>query len=602
VRDCVRTGMSPAQVMRFARSIHEIEDPIGFRTIRLSILATSNVDFLTPSLEVTSFADRILLKTWNAGLNQIEQQVLNPSSTLYEFSPDITIIAARAEDIVPELAYNTEYLDESQIVEWIGDIRIKLNGWFIQLTKAGIQVIFLSFARPTHSPLGIREFGHPKGHTRIWNRLNDMLAKIIESFPGVCVIDFDGLLRRIGLLQWEDPKLWALAKIAGGAKFATNFAHEIMPIVREKAGKSRKCLVLDLDNTLWGGIIGEDGIEGVKLGGDYPGNIFKEFQRLIIDLWKQGILLAINSKNNKADVESMIEKHPEMLLKLEHFISQQINWQDKVENLRVIAKEINIGMDSLVFVDDNPVECNRVRTAIPEVTVFQVPSDLSALPRQFAELCKLFVGITLSEEDRGRNQMYLQNQQRQLEMNAVSSVEEYLRTLEMKVEVDSLNAGNLQRVVQLFHKTNQFNVTTRRHSELFLSSLIRNLDWVTFVVRLTDKFGDNGIVLVALVNIIGKYALLDTFLMSCRVIGRSLEYAAIGIITNALYTRGVEELIGEYIPTAKNKLVEKIFLELGFVDKEQTSNYSRYTLAIKDSYSKQPEYIMIDKLSAFQIQ
>jgi len=298
----------------------------------------------------------------------------------------------------------------------------------------------------------------------------------------------------------------------------------------------------------------------------------------------------------------MIEKHPEMLLKLEHFISQQINWQDKVENLRVIAKEINIGMDSLVFVDDNPVECNRVRTAIPEVTVFQVPSDLSALPRQFAELCKLFVGITLSEEDRGRNQMYLQNQQRQLEMNAVSSVEEYLRTLEMKVEVDSLNAGNLQRVVQLFHKTNQFNVTTRRHSELFLSSLIRNLDWVTFVVRLTDKFGDNGIVLVALVNIIGKYALLDTFLMSCRVIGRSLEYAAIGIITNALYTRGVEELIGEYIPTAKNKLVEKIFLELGFVDKEQTSNYSRYTLAIKDSYSKQPEYIMIDKLSAFQIQ
>lgn len=307
-------------------------------------------------------------------------------------------------------------------------------------------------------------------------------------------------------------------------------------------------------------------------------------------------MLAINSKNNPADAEAMITDHPEMLLKLDHFVSRQINWVDKVENLKAIAREINIGLDAIVFVDDNPVECERVSKALPEVTVFQVPSDLPLLPRQFAGICKLFEGVTVSQEDRQRNLMYQQNQLRQSQMMAVSSVDEFLGTLEMRVEVDCLNDGNMGRVVQLLHKTNQFNLTTRRHNEQFVASLMTNSDWMVYAVRLKDKFGDNGIVLIAFVEVNGKNARLDTFLMSCRVIGRSLEDAVIGLIADDLRVRGVHVLVGEYIPTAKNEMVAGLFPRLGFTPMEQTAQGCRYKLSI-DQFECKPDYIVVERLS-----
>lgn len=595
--ECLKENLRHSQAMGLARDIRKLDAAEGFRSLRLSILATSNLDFLAPVLEVAAFADRIHLKTQVAGFNQVDQQTLDPASTLYGFAPNFVLIAARAEDIVADLAYELESVDGAQIDQWISQIGAKLASWCAPLTKAGIQVVFLSFARPAYAPLGIREFGHPKGHTRVWTRLNDVLAEVASKYPGSTVIDFEGLVRRIGMQNWEDPKFWNLAKIAGGSKFAGALASEVMPILREHAGRRRKCLVLDLDNTLWGGIIGEDGIQGVKLGGDYPGNIYREFQRRILDLWKTGVLLAINSKNNPADAEVMITEHPEMLLRLDHFVSRQINWIDKAENLKAIAREVNIGLDSLVFVDDNPVEVERVRNALPEVTVFQIPSDLALLPRQFAEVCKLFEGATVSEEDRQRNVMYQQNQLRVSQMSAVSSVEEFLDTLEMKAEVDSLHSGNLSRVVQLLHKTNQFNVTTRRHTEQFIAALMNNPNWLVYVVRLKDKFGDNGIVLVAIVEVTGRDARLDTFLMSCRVIGRSLEQAMIGVITADLRQRGAQVLVGDYIPTAKNQMVADLFPRLGFVSDGGAAESMRYTLSVGDGYNQTPEYIAISRLN-----
>ena len=595
-KGCLKKNLPHAQSVALAREIRKLDNADGFRLMRLSILSTSNLDFLAPLLEVAAYADHILLKTLTAGFNQIDQQVLNPSSPLYLFSPNFALIAARAEDIVPELACDLESVDEIIINGWIDEIRTKINSWCAPLAKSGVQIALLSFVRPAYSPLGIREFAHPRGHISIWNRLNEVLAEVVGQYPGIHVVDFEGLVRRVGMHQWEDPKLWMLAKIAGGSKFANEFVEEIMPILRESAGRRRKCLVLDLDNTLWGGIIGEDGIAGVKLGGDYPGNIYQEFQRRVIDLWKKGVMLAINSKNNPTDAEEMINGHPEMLLNLNHFVSQQINWVDKVDNLKNIAKQINIGLDSLVFVDDNPVECERVSKALPEVTVFQVPSDLAQLPRQFSAICKLFEGATVSEEDRQRNLMYQQNQLRQLQMTAVSSVEEFLGGLDMEAEVEFLNNGNLSRAVQLLHKTNQFNVTTRRHSEQFVTSLMTNPNWLMYAVRLKDKFGDNGIVLIAFVELSGKNARLDTFLMSCRVIGRSLENTVIGVISDDLRERGVEVLIGEYIPTAKNEMVSDLFPRMGFSPAEQSSPGRFYSLSIKERGDRS-EHIAIKKIS-----
>ncbi len=593
-RECLKKNLPHAQTMSLAREIRKLDTVDEFRLIRLSVLSSSNLDFLAPLLEVTAFTDRILLKTQTAGFNQIDQYILDPGSPLYLFSPNFALIAARPEDIVPNLAYNLELVDDQVIDGWIDEIRTKLNTWCASLTKAKVQIIFLSFARPAYSPLGIRDFSHPKGHVRIWNRLNELLTEVVGQYQGINVVDFEGLVRRVGILQWEDPKLWRLAKIAGGSRFASDFVGEIMPILRESAGRRRKCLVLDLDNTLWGGIIGEDGIAGVKLGGDYPGNIYQEFQRRIIELWKSGVMLAINSKNNQADAEEMINNHPEMLLNLNHFVSRQINWVDKVENIKSIAKQINIGLDSLVFIDDNPVECERVSKALPQVEVLQVPCDLAQLPRQFELICKLFEGVTVSEEDRQRNLMYQQNQLRQSQMSTVSSVEEFLCGLEMTAEVEFVNNGNLSRVVQLLHKTNQFNVTTRRHSEQFIASLMNSPSWLMYAVRLKDKFGDNGIVLIAFVELNGKIARLDTFLMSCRVIGRSLESAVIRVIADDLRERGMEALVGEYIPTAKNDMVSDLFPMLGFAPSEPTEFGRSYILSIKESDSK-PAYITIKK-------
>lgn len=585
---CLQTPTPPGAVMGLARKIRHIDAAPGFKALRFALLSSTHIEHLAPALEVAAFCDRILLKCQTAGFNQIDQQVLNPSSALYAQAPDMALVFTRPEDIAPGLLRNLESVPEPQISEWIADIHHRIDTRCSKLSAAGIQVLLLSFVRPAHAPLGLRDFSHPRGQYATWRQLNDGLLRIAQSHRGVHVLDLDALVRRVGLYAWEDPKLWSLAKIAGGSQFGLAWAQEIMPVLREAAGRRRKCLVLDLDNTLWGGVIGEDGMAGVKLGGDHPGNVFLAFQQQIIDQWQQGVLLAINSKNNASDAEAMIENHPEMQLKLPHFSARRINWEDKVDNLRSLAKELNIGLDAMVFVDDNPVECERVRGALPEVHVFQVPEDVVQLNRRFAQVCAALDGVTASEEDRQRNQMVQQNQLRQAQQDSAASVDDFLDSLLMRAEVDRLHPGNLARAVQLLHKTNQFNVSTRRHSEQFISSLINRSDWLSYVVRLKDKFGDNGIVLLALVQLTGPTASIDTLLMSCRVIGRTLEHSLMALMVKDLQDLGLQTLVAEYIRTEKNKLVEHLFDELGFAVSETSPEGTRYRLSLTQSPAPTP--------------
>lgn len=596
-RECAAAQLPPARTLAVARQIAALGDTPELRTLRFAVLATSNLDFLAPALQVAAAADGIRLDCWTAGFNQIDHQVLDPGSALYSNAPRIALLAARAEDIVPALAYNLERMADDQVDAWVDHIGTKLDMWCAKLAEAGIQVLLCNFARPAAAPLGSRDFAHPRGQARTWQRLNDKVAAAATKHAGVFPVDIDGVIRRVGFTIWEDPKLWSLAKIAGGTRAVAQLADELLPPIREAAGRRRKCLVLDLDNTMWGGIIGEDGFEGIRLGGDFPGNVHAEFQKRVLDLWQQGVLLAINSKNNPADAEGAIEKHPEMQLRLEHFAARRINWQDKAQNLRELAKELNIGLDSLVFVDDNPVECERVRTALPQVTVFQVPEDISRLPREFARVARLFDGATQSKEDLQRNEMYRQNQLREAERGAAASVDDFLASLEMRAEVEAINKGNLSRVTQLLHKTNQFNVTTRRHSEQFLASLAGATDWRSYVVRLKDKYGDNGIVLVALVRTAETEAVIDTFLMSCRVIGRTLERTVLELMLEDLREAGVEVLTAEYIRTAKNDLVANLFPELGFVEAGSSDVGKLYSLPTRTAGGALPRFIAVERLA-----
>jgi FkbH-like protein len=596
-KSCLKEGLPQAKTLSVVRQIRKRGLTDNFVSLKVAILATANVDFLTPALEVTAFSQRIHLSTLTAGFNQIDQEVLNPGSELYAFKPRLAILYVRPEDIVSKLTYSTADVDLNQIDEWITHIRTKLLSWTENLTTTGIKVVLFSFVRPSFPPLGIGDFVNSKGQTAIWRKLNEILIDIAAINAGITIIDLEGLVRRIGLSNWVDPKLWSLAKIPGGTKFAAEFAMTIMPVINEATGRRKKCLVLDLDNTLWGGIIGEDGVSGVKLGGDYPGNCYLEFQKSVLNLWKQGVILAINSKNNFGDAAQMFETNPDMQLRLDHFTVHKINWTDKAENLNSIAAELNIGLDSLVFVDDNPVECERVSTVHPEVMVFQVPARIEQFSEQFSRVARFFDGAIMSEEDRQRNQMYKQNQLRKEEQRKVQNIGDFLSSLEMIAEVDVLNKGNIQRVVQLIQKTNQFNVTTRRHSEQFISNLINDNNWLTYIVRLKDKYGDNGIVLVILVNVTNGQAIIDTFLMSCRVIGRTLERTVMKLLLKDLAKRGVKSLTSEFIPTAKNKLVENLFPDLGFKLLEEVNGTCTYETSTTILNEDDPSYIKTNTLS-----
>ena len=302
-------------------------------------------------------------------------------------------------------------------------------------------------------------------------------------------------------------------------------------------------LVTDLDNTLWGGVIGENGLEGIQVGMEYPGAAYRALQRVMLDLYRRGIILAICSKNNVADAMEALEQHPGMLLRPEHFAALRINWDDKAQNLREIAAELNVGRDSLAFLDDNPVERARISDELPEVTVIDLPSD----PSWFAQALQavpVFERLAVSSEDRERGRYYGEQRQRVESQRNATSLEDFLRSLQQEVEVAPVTAETLIRVAQLTQKTNQFNLTTRRYSEQKIAELAASSHWSVYSIRVKDRFGDNGIVGVMITHDAGKVCEIDTFLLSCRVIGRTIETALLSFMVDSARARGMEQLQG----------------------------------------------------------
>jgi FkbH-like protein len=333
--------------------------------------------------------------------------------------------------------------------------------------------------------------------------------------------------------------------------------------VKAVKGRGRKCIVVDLDDTLWGGIVGEDGIDGIHLGETPPGNIFADFQRLLRDFHDRGILLAINSKNNPEDALEVIRDHPAMVLREEHFTAMRINWQDKVTNLREIAAELNLGLDSFVFVDDNPAERLHVEQALPEVLTVDLPRD-SAAYRRCLEQLNDFTVVQLTPEDMSRTSMYRAERQRRSLHESSASLDEFLASLRMEVSIEPLAPRTVRRAAQLVQRTNQFNLTTRRYSDEDLRRLGENGRFHIWTMAVRDVFGDNGIVGLAIVEAGEEHWRIDTFLMSCRVLGRRLEDELLGIVANGARTAGAAQLLGTYRPTKKNGQVQDFYRQRGF--------------------------------------
>jgi len=375
-------------------------------------------------------------------------------------------------------------------------------------------------------------------------------------------IDLDGLQRYYGIAHVYDDRKWYLYKQPFKEGFLFLLAEELGRLLAIGRGNGKKCIVLDCDNTLWGGIVGEDGLVGIEIGDEFPGSAFCDFQRQLLRLQRKGIYLALASKNNESDVWEVFEHHDAMILKREHIAISQIHWHSKTDSLIEIARVLNIGLDSFVFIDDSRFEIEQVQQSLPQVTCLQVPTESAYLPGMLRD-CHLFDQLETTIEDRERTSMVLQEKQRQVFQKSLSN-DEFIASLHLEIDVFKACPVHIARITQLINKTNQFNLSTRRRSFEEVVALTKADDYDIFALRVKDRFGEYGLVGVAIVQAKNQVWVLDTFLLSCRVLGRQVETAFLAFIVEAAKLKNITTMRGIYVPTPKNMPIADFLPQQGF--------------------------------------
>lgn len=512
-------------------------------SLRVAILRSFTIEPLLEALQVNAFLEGFRLEIFLGQFNQVAQEILSAESPLYQFDPQVIFLAVRREELGPEVAET-------------------LAGW---VQRIGAQ---------SRAPLLISNFLVPEdeGGQEV-RSLNRELERIRDRFPQVTLFDLEALASGIGKSRFLDPVQMARMSNPYALSVYPAYARALWRQLRALGGAARKCLVLDLDNTLWGGIVAEDGIEAVQ-----P---FTDFQRAILELSERGVLLAINSKNNPEEVLPMLRSHPGMVLKEAHFSAVRINWQDKADNLREIARELNLGMEALVFMDDSPAECERVRQACPEVLVIPLPAQPSRY-RSLLEGLGCFIPRALTEEDRNRAAIYKAQGERKRLADQCQSLEDFYAGLKMKATLWRNNRSQIPRIAQMTLKTNQFNLTTRRCSQRQIEQFMEQ-GWV-YSLKLEDRFGDNGLIAVAVV-LPGSNAaewVIDNLLLSCRVVMRTIEDTLLACVAEDAQGQDVHWLVGRYLPSPKNAMTRDFYDRFGFsVRARAVSGETEYALDLR---------------------
>ncbi|NYC93870.1 FkbH-like protein [Clostridium acetobutylicum] len=423
--------------------------------------------------------------------------------------------------------------------------------------------------------------------------INLELRNQFKNVDRVYIFDYDKFLSRIGKGIERDYKMYYLGDMKLDMKYVPELCREYMNYVKPIMSSIKKCLVLDLDGTLWGGVVGEDGIEGIKLGPTGSGKPFYEFQKYIKSLFKKGVILAVNSKNNYDDAMEVIRKHPYMVLREEDFADFEINWQDKASNMRAIAKKLNIGIDSMVFMDDDKLNCEIVRESFKgEVKVVNMPSDPSLYLKTIMDISDEFNVLYLTDEDKKKGLMYAQNRKREELKEEINSIDEYLKALNIRAEVKIDDEFNISRVAQLTQKTNQFNLTTKRYFENDIENFMRDENCLVLSISVKDKFGDNGICGVGIIKKENNIWDIDTLLLSCRVMGRKIEYAIMNYIESKALNEGINTIRASYVPTKKNIPVKDLYESMGFKCIKEENGTKFYEKTAGNQVDK-PEFIDI---------
>ncbi len=564
------------------------KDMSDLKSYKIAILGNCSTQHLATALKGYGYREGYNLDIFDADYNQIDAQVMDDMSELYSHSPNSVLIYMSTEKLFEDFC-QIELQNRNDFAENILN-KIKTY-WNTINSKLKTNIMQVNFVEIDDRIFG--NYSNKVSSSFIYQirKLNYLLMEEAERNKNIFLIDLSSIQNLYGRNELHDEKLYYIAKMPISTNLLPEVAKQVVDIIKALNGKIKKCVVLDLDNTLWGGVIGDDGLKSIQIGELGLGHAFSEFQMWLKELKNRGIILTVCSKNNEDIAKEPFEKHPEMVLRLEDISMFVANWQDKASNIRHIQETINIGMDSLVFIDDNPFERNLVKELIPDITVPDLPED-PAMYLSYLKSLNLFETASYSENDKDRTKQYQAEVGRATMQSSFEDFNDYLKSLQMLATAHEFNEFEIPRVSQLTQRSNQFNLRTIRYTEAEIEEILKNDKYLTLSFSLKDKFGDYGLISVVIMEKKDKETLfLDTWLMSCRVLKRGMEEFIINTIIDTAKKNGFKKVIGEYIKTPKNAMVEKIYSNLGFKEVKEgifeaevdNFNFNKTNIKLDDS-------------------
>ena len=561
-------SLDALQLERLARSIRALRandaDLRPLANLKIGLLGNGTLDFIAPAVVSSAARHGLALECLRSEYDQVLQEALDPQSALHRAAPQAVVVALDYRALPLQVAVGDPGAAQAAVQAGLAQLEVLRDGL---RRHSAVTVIFATLATPPESLVGSLDRLLAGTLRSIVLEVNRGISDLVAAHADHCLLfDVAALAEMVGTAEWFAPAQWNMAKLPFDDRFVPLFADHLARLLAALRGKSRRVLVLDLDNTLWGGVIGDDGLEGIRIGqGDAIGEAFLNIQRMALALRDRGIVLAVSSKNEDAVARRAFREHPEMLLRESHIAVFQANWQDKPSNISAVASALNLGLDTCVFLDDNPVERDLVRRTLPEVAVPELPEDPSLYPMALSA-AGYFEAVALSAEDRQRAAFYEGNARRVALQAGVTDLDSYLRTLQMEITFQPFDAVGRTRIAQLIGKSNQFNLTTRRYTEAQVAEIERDPQAFTLQVRLTDTIGDNGMISVVICRHTAPDTwTIDTWLMSCRVLGRGVEQMVLREIGWHAERAGVRRLVGEYRPTERNMMVREHYEKLGFI-------------------------------------
>ena len=585
----MRRDINTPEYSELARAGRNI-DLQGLPKLRLALLSDAATQLLVPLLRELFRRGGVAAEIYEAPFAAIELEVFNPASDFYAFKPDIVVLLNSTQ------ALRAAFFQRNTTLDFVGEVENRIVGvWDAIRCKTSALIVQSNYVMPYERLFGNYDLKYGASWSSAVAEINRCTVLAARERNNVLVNDIDGLASWVGRRMWFDERLWDLVKSFCATEHLGIVARNVTDIVLAARGRAVKCVVVDLDNTLWGGVVGDDGVDGIQLSAHGDGEAFHRFQSFLLGLKQRGILLCVCSKNEHAAAVKPFEEHLEMVLRKNDITIFVANWQNKAENIRRIRESLEIGYDSIVFLDDSEFERNSVRAILPEVIVPELPEDPADYIKALVEL-NLFETIGVSAEDNDRADLYRAEFERKSAANTFSNFEEYLESLNMTIEVARFEPSRLSRIAQLLQRSNQFNLTTHRYNERECETMMQDASCIPLYGCLRDRFGDHGLISVIVGRPDAAAGVLEItdWLMSCRVLARGVEEYLMNYIVGEAARFNLEIVSGTYIPTAKNAMVKEFFAKFGFQKvREAGDGTSRWQLRVAD-YSYLKTFIQLE--------